>query len=319
MRTLTWRAGGNTERRSAGLALVLALGWLVFLTDPASGQFPGTGAQEKNSGSFRLDPKDRRTIINYWQFEPRKAKGPLPAILVFHGIEGLDGFVNKGGMAKELEAYKLLCKMIAEKGYVVRFVHYMECRPVLAKEVAALKMQIKTGLVAPPVNRRIEALFKDWMACVKHAMDDLRDRNNPRNSNVDPNRVGVVGMSLGGFVVMSLAVTDAKFDPQALVVVCGGLPEKLQAQVTKLPPVLMLCCTRDEIVPMKQLYKVRNCLEDKDCSVTLLPFACFHMFMNGPMGAKPAPGPDLEMILEAVDYAAVFLEKKFRKALKAAK
>jgi hypothetical protein len=28
----------------------------------------------------------------------------------------------------------------------VRFVHYMECTPVLAKEVAGLKMQIKAGL-----------------------------------------------------------------------------------------------------------------------------------------------------------------------------
>jgi dienelactone hydrolase len=126
-------------------------------------------------------------------------------------------------------------------------------------------------------------------------------------------------MSLGGFIAMSLAVTDAKFDPQALVVVCGGLPEKLHAQVTRLPPILMLCCTRDEIVPLKQLHKVRHCLEDKDCSVTLLPFACFHMFMDAPIGAQPAPQPVLRMVLQARDYAAVFLEHNVQKAPKAAK
>jgi dienelactone hydrolase len=126
-------------------------------------------------------------------------------------------------------------------------------------------------------------------------------------------------MSLGGFVAMSLAVTDSKFDPQALVVVCGGLPEKLHAKVTKLPPVLMLCCTKDEIVPLKQSYKVRNCLEGKDCSVTLLPFACFHMFMDSPKTRRYSPQPALGVALQALDYAAVFLEHNVQKAPKAAK
>ena len=80
-------------RHTPVLALVLA----CLLAQPAAGQFkvPGAGAEEKKGGFFTLD----KATINYWQFEPKKAKGPLPAILVFHGIEGLDGFANQGGMA----------------------------------------------------------------------------------------------------------------------------------------------------------------------------------------------------------------------------
>jgi dienelactone hydrolase len=320
MWTLIWCARCNTEQRAAHVTLALALACLVLLTNPVSAQF-GFGAEEKKPGSFPLDPSNPKVVIHYWQFEPKKANSPLPAILVFHGIEGLDAFANKGGMAEELSAYKDLCKVIAEKGYLVRFVHYMECKPVAAKEVAALKTQIKDSLTAPPDNVAPQAkeLFTAWMGCAKRALDDLRDPKNPNNKNVDPKRVGAAGMSLGGFIILSLAVTDAKFDPQALVVVCGGLPEELHAKVTRLPPVLMLCGTKDEVVPMKHAYKVRNCLEDKDCSVILLQFACYHMFMTGISGTQPAPQPDRGLMLRAADYAGVFLEHSVKRAPTAGK
>jgi dienelactone hydrolase len=298
-------------RLRADLVLALALGCL--LVQPARGQFqvPGAGAEEKKGGSFTLD---KATII-YWQFEPKNAKGPLPAIVVLHGIEGLDAFANGGKLPQGIAAqYKLFCKMVAEKGYAVRFVHYMQCEQIKAEQVPELQQQIKANLLAPrgKVDPKIGQLFKTWMGCVKRAVDDLRDTKNPDNNNIDRDRVGVIGLSLGGFVATSLAVTEPTFDPQAIVVVCGGLPEQLHEKVSKLPPILMICGTKDDVVPFSHTRKVRQCLEDKDCSVILVPFPCYHMFLDGKVDSNPKF--QLNMALQAQSYAEVFLSQRVQKA-----
>jgi dienelactone hydrolase len=300
-------------RLTTGLVLALALGCL--LVQPARGQFPvpGAGAEEKKGGSFTFN----WAKINYWQFEPKNAKGPLPAIVVLHGIEGLDAFANGGNLPEDIAAnYKLVCKMVAEKGYVVRLVHYMQCNPIKAKQVPELQQQIKANLLAPPgkVDPKIKKLFETWMSCVKGAVDDLRDAKNPANGNIDRDRVGVIGLSMGGFVAMSLAVTEPKFAPQAIVVVCGGLPEQLHKKVGKLPPILMICGTKDDVVPISHTCKVRNCLEDKDCSVTLVPFPCYHMFLDGKVDSKPKPKLQLNMVLQAQNWAEVFLSQHVKNA-----
>ena len=298
-------------RSSTCLVLALALGSL--LVQPARGQFPGAGAEEKKGGSFTF----KEAKINYWRFEPKNAKGTLPAIVVLHGIEGLDAFANSGNLPKDIaDNYKLICKMVAEKGYAVRFVHYMQCEPIKANQVPEFQEQIKANLLAPPgkVDPKIKQLFKTWMSCVKGAVDDLRDAENPANGNIDRDRVGVIGLSMGGFVAMSLAVTEPKFDPQAIVVVCGGLPEELHEKVSKLPPILMICGTKDDVVPFSHARKVRNSLEDKDCSVTLVPFPCYHMFLDGKVDSKPKPKLQLNMALQAQNWAEVFLSQHVQKA-----
>jgi dienelactone hydrolase len=309
MPTLTWP-------RSSSLVFVLALGCSVFVPVRAPGQFqmPGAGAVEKDTGSFSLDGK---TKIDYWQFEPKTVKGVLPAVLVLHGIEGLDAFANGGDLPKELVSqYKLFCKMVAEKGYVVRFVRYMQCKPVSTDQVPALKEHIKASLVSADgkAPAHVEQLFKEWMGCVKKCMDDLKDPKNTNNANVDKDRVGVVGLSMGGFIAMALAVTDPKFDPQALVVVCGGMPPQLHDKVEKLPPVLMICGTKDDIVPFKHTQTVRKCLEDKGCSVFVLPFPCYHMFMDDTVDKGKV---QLNLVLQAQTYAELFLNHNVQKAPKA--
>jgi dienelactone hydrolase len=301
--------------RQARHTLVLASALVCLLAQPAAGQFqvPGAGAEEKKGGSFTLD----KATINYWQFEPKNAKGPLPAILVLHGIEGLDAFANGGDLPPGITTqYKLFCKMVAEKGYAVRFVHYMQCKQIEAKQVPQLQQQIKADLLAPPgkVDPQIEQLFKTWMSCAKRALDDMRDAKNPANGNIDRDRVGVIGLSMGGFVATSLAVTEPGFDPQAIVVVCGGLPEQLHDKVKKLPPICMICGTKDDIVPFAHTRKVRQCLEDKECSVVLVSFPCYHMFLDGKLDSNPKF--QMNMALQAQSYAELFLSQTVQKAPK---
>jgi dienelactone hydrolase len=293
--------------------MVIALSVACALLAPAAGQAQlGFGAKELPAGAFQFDGK----AIDYWQFEPReKGKGPLPAVLVLHGIEGLDAVVNNNQFDKEIQnTYKWICKSIAEKGYVVRFVHYMQGTQVAKGQVNALQQQIKDSLVAPPdkVDPGVEKLFKQWMNCVKAGMEDLT--KNAAKNNIDPERVGAVGISMGGFVVASLAVTEPKFSPQALVIVCGGLPELLHAKVNKLPPVLLICGAKDEIVPVAHTRKVCDCLEKKDCSVVLLQFPCYHMFLDDTVARNGKF--QLELAQTAQDFAEAFLRRHVKNAPK---
>jgi dienelactone hydrolase len=290
-------------------AFPLAVGCLLLALAQGRAQF---GGKETPAGTFAYDGKN----VDYWQFESiKKAPGPLPAIVVLHGIEGLDAVVNANQFDKDTQSnYKMICKMIAEKGYVVRFVHYMQGTPVAKNQVDGLKDQIKASLLAPPdkVDAGVRMLFGRWMSCVKAGVDDLT--KNAAKNNIDPQRVGVIGLSMGGFVATSLAVTDPKFSPQALVIVCGGLPEELHAKVKKLPPVMMICGKEDEIVPLAHTRKLRNCLEDKNCSCQLVEFPCCHMFFDAPMdkGGKF----QFTTALKAQEYAEVFLRQNVQKAPK---
>jgi dienelactone hydrolase len=272
----------------------------------------GLSANEVPAGTFIFDGKK----VDYWQFEPGKkdkGKEPLPAIVLLHGIEGLDAVANNNQFdpATQLN-YKMVCRIIAEKGYVVRFVHYMQGTAVAKDQVDKLKGQIKDSLFAPPekVDPALRKLFEKWMACVKAGSDDFI--KNAGKNGIEPERVGVVGLSMGGFVATSLAVKDPKFTPQALVIVCGGLPEELHAKVDKLPPVMMIYALKDEIVPLDHTNKVQSCLQKKNCLCHMAPFPCYHMFYDAPDGEKF----NRPMALRAVEYAEVFLKQNVKNAPK---
>jgi dienelactone hydrolase len=281
---------------------------MVLAPAPGRAQF-GLGAKETPAGTFLYDGKN----VDYWQFEPRnKGTEPLPAIVILHGIEGLEAVADNN--ANDLKDYKQLCQIVAEKGYVVRFVHYMQSTPVAKGQVAKLEGKLKDSLVAPAdkVDADARKLFDQWMKCVKAGTDDLA--KNAVKNGIDPARIGVVGLSLGGFVVTSLAVTDPKFSPQALIIVCGGLPEELHAKVDKLPPVLMICAKKDEIIPPAHSRKVWSCLDDKDCSCQMLSFPCCHMFFDQP---KAQGGTfQTSIALRALEYAEVFLRQNVQNAPK---
>jgi carboxymethylenebutenolidase len=64
---------------------------------------------------------------------------------------------------------------------------------------------------------------------------------------VDPNRLGVVGISLGAALSLSTATTDRRI--KALVDYFGPVPEGSLAGATRLPPTLVLHGAQDWIVP----------------------------------------------------------------------
>jgi dienelactone hydrolase len=306
-------AGRSRRCLSLGVFLLLVAGWSIFACGQGSA-YAGFGlpSAKETAGTFQFDGK----TINYWQFEPKdkdkdkaKPKDPLPAILVVHGIEGLESFHNKTG-----KDYKLFCGMIASYGYVVHFVHYLDCTPTdcwphaTRRAVRRLQNRIKDTLTTPPgkEDEEVAGKFKTWMSCVHAGLENLR----AQKGKVDKQRIGVVGLSMGGFLTTSLAVTEPdKFHPQAMIVAFGGLPPRLHgAKLGKMPPVCIIAGTKDEIVPLQLMQDTRQCLEANKGVVQFKTFDCHHMFTD-------AKGDfQLSVALQAQEFARSFLEQYVQKA-----
>jgi dienelactone hydrolase len=287
--------------RSAALSALVALTVGCLLVVPARVQAQTDG--QPVTGQFKFGGK----TINYWQFEPKaKAKGPLPAILVIHGIEGLEGFDGEAGAS-----YKQFCSLMASNGYVVYFVHYMDSTPLdraphlSRRAVLQLQNRIKASLLAPPNQEDavVAARFKKWMACVNAALDYLKTQPN----KVDKDRIGVVGLSMGGFLATALVVTEPKaFCPQAVAVAFGGLPPRLHdTKVGALPPIYMIAGEKDEIVPLRLMQDTCKCLKGGQGLVEFRAYDCYHMFTDKsgkfqPLLAYQALGPALQFFKEHV-------------------
>jgi dienelactone hydrolase len=312
-------AGRGWRFASLCTVLVLALGCLIVSAGPkpARAGFGFSFDAIESAGTFQCG----KETIHYWQFEPKnKGKGPFPGILVLHGIEGLEGFAVAGGRRRLdnaiAEEYKKILKMVASYGYVVHFAHYMDSTPQdcwphsTRRPIARLQTSFKDSLLAPAgkEDKGVKMRFEQWMACVNKGLENLQGQN----GKVDKDRIGVIGLSMGGFLATSLAVTESKtFRPKAIVVAFGGLPPQLhKGKIGPLPPILLISGKLDDIVPFQHTLDVVKCLEANKCTVRHEAFDCGHMFdLNGKF--------QLVIALKALGMAREFLEQHVDKAKKA--
>lgn len=123
-------------------------------------------------------------------------KGKLPAMLVLHGTDALGKKVLSGESPKRNRAY---AKELAQRGYVVIAPDYPSFGDL--KDYDFEKDRYASGTM--------KGIF-DHMRCI----DLLQSR-----AEVDPERIGVIGHSLGGHN----AIFVAAFDPRIKVIVssCG--------------------------------------------------------------------------------------------------
>ena len=237
--------------------------------------------------------------ITVWRYEPKaKAKGKRPALVMLHGLECLGESPTK--------YYEFIAQRFAGKGYSVFFVHYFNCTPVNPKEVMALQARVKASLLplmpGMEPDERVRKCFKDWMNVVKGAVAFARTQE-----NVDSERVGLIGFSLGGFLTMSLLATEPDLKVSAAVECFGGLPKELHGALKNAPPVLIFHGDRDDIVPVKEAHKLRALLKERKCQVEDKIFEnCRHMWF-GDNGAIR-----LDHVLEAEKICVRFLEKHMK-------
>ena len=152
-----------------------------------------------------------------------------PAVLMLHGADGRN-FV---------ERYRVGARGLAQAGYHVVLLHYFD----------------RTGDRWASLTT-IFRNFLTWMGTLDDAVSWVGRR--PR---VDPQRIGLLGVSLGA----SLSIAAAAQDPRikALVVYFGPMPDGAAEGIMRMPPTLILHGATDPIVPVSNAYALEELLKKR--------------------------------------------------------
>jgi dipeptidyl aminopeptidase/acylaminoacyl peptidase len=162
------------------------------------------------------------------QFEPEQ-NGRHSALLVLHGSGGAAEYWM-GRFAPTLR----------EAGVAIYAPHYFE----------------QTGTSRATMAMILDGRhFIAWLTAVQDAVTYVAER-----SCVDASRIGVLGISLGGYLAVALGIEDKRI--RTVVELSGGVPLGWEDRMTQgMPPTLVMHGDHDDVVPVAEAYKLQTLLE----------------------------------------------------------
>jgi dienelactone hydrolase len=192
------------------------------------------GAQ-KLVGLKSVFVSDQRSVV-IDQYNPTTG-GWHPPVMLVHGGGGPDGDWRKKGLLEALVA----------AGYSVFVPHYF-------------------GGQGGPWNGADNPT--QFLAYIRTLND--ASRYIARQPDVKNNELGIVGLSLGGYLVLALAEEVRSHPPplhspdiKAVVEMYGGMPGFAASRMTTMPPVLILHGEDDDVIPVARAYEVEELLKKK--------------------------------------------------------
>lgn len=234
--------------RACAGAAVIALGMMIPSASPTPVQAAGLAdlfiSSRVSEGCTQfISPYGAPVPVKYYL---PNTNCPGPAVIVLHGTDG---------MTRYQDDYDAIGKGLAAKGYATFMVHYFEGAP---------------GFQRPsPMDRALPdpAAFEPWRKTAEASVDFVRSL-----PCVDANRVGIMGMSLGGFIGTSVSANDARI--RSLVVLSGGMPDDWSAKLKWMAPTLIIHGDHDSDVPVVEAYKMHDLLNRKQVPNTLRILPC---------------------------------------------
>lgn len=154
--------------------------------------------------------------------------GKLPAVLALYGSGGGASGMNQPAT------------LLAAQGFAVFVLHYFD----------------RTGTTQATDKQTIFRNFPAWGKTVWDAISHIE-----QHPQVDPNRIGLLGFSLGAYLALSVASVDSRV--KAVVEFFGGLPKEMKFFMRRLCPVLILHGEADATIPVEEAYDLQNLLEKK--------------------------------------------------------
>jgi carboxymethylenebutenolidase len=147
-----------------------------------------------------------------------------PGVVILYGSDGAT------------ERYRAAARRLAGDGCAVFLVHYLDRTG-------------ETRAALGAVGRHLPL----WTETVRDALSYAS-----RQAGVDPNRLGLLGISLGGGLALATAQRDARV--RALVIDFGFVPTSFDPE-GRLPPTLVLHGAADRVVPVANANALRTVLE----------------------------------------------------------
>jgi carboxymethylenebutenolidase len=160
-------------------------------------------------------------------FVPNGNGRRYPAVISLYG--------SGGGFAGMTEPASLL----ASQGFAVYILHYFD----------------RTGTSFADK----ETIFRHFPIWVKTLWDAISHIE--KEPHVDPERIGLLGFSLGAYLSLSDAAVDKRV--RAVVEFFGGLPKEMRFFMRRFCPVLILHGDADTTVPVEEAYHLQKVLEKK--------------------------------------------------------
>lgn len=164
-------------------------------------------------------------------FEPKKS-GKYPAIFFLHAEHGIHA-------RKSL--YERYAKKAAADGYAVFLVYYFD----------------RTGTSVADKTTLNQQNFIAWMRTVADAVTFAATR-----PKVDPQRIGLLGISVGATLALSIATQDARIG--AVVDFSGEMPDLAAQFMKRMAPTLILHGDADDVVPVEKAHKLERLLQTKN-------------------------------------------------------
>jgi carboxymethylenebutenolidase len=161
-------------------------------------------------------------------FLPSSESKCFPTIIGLHG--------SGGGHTSMAEPASLL----AAQGYAVYVLHYFE----------------RTGTTQIDGLPTIARNFPAWMKTLWDAVSFVATQ-----PSVDPERIGLLGFSLGAYLALSAAAIDSRV--KIVVDYFGGFPKEMKLFMRRFCPVLILHGEEDATVPVAEAYHLQQMLEKK--------------------------------------------------------
>jgi len=190
-----------------------------YLEHPSTVAFFGADVQIANTAFLSGGQS-----ITAQEFVPA-LPGRYPAVLALYGSGGLrEGWADQPA------------RLLAGQGYSVFVVHYFD----------------RTGTVGAD-RETTQRNFPLWMGTIGDGISFAA-----QHASVDPQRIGLLGFSLGAYLALAVASLDARVS--AVIDFFGGLPEELHG-FTRMPPVLILHGEQDRVVPVSEAVRLQQLLD----------------------------------------------------------
>ena len=140
-----------------------------------------------------------------------------------------------------MEGMSKPASMLAARGFAVFVLHYFD----------------RTGTLQANDKPTIMRNFPAWGKTVWDAVSHVE-----QHPQVDANRIGLLGFSLGAYLALSVASVDPRV--RAVVEFFGGFPKEMKFFMRHLCPVLILHGEADSTVPVQEAYDLQALLEKKE-------------------------------------------------------